>query len=49
MLRYYAMIDMTKMTVLDALASSYLEAKCDEFENERFRSTYSFLVMVVYY
>ena len=31
MLRYYAMIDMTKMTVLDALASSYLEAKCDEF------------------
>ena len=34
MLRYYAMIDMTKMTVLDALASSYLEAKCDEFENK---------------
>ena len=35
MLRYYAMIDITKMTVLDALASSYLEAKCDEFENKQ--------------
>ena len=32
LLRYYAMIDMTKMTVMDALASSYIEIKCDEYE-----------------
>ena len=27
LLRYYAMIDMTKMTVMDAFASSYIEIK----------------------
>ena len=32
LLRYYSMIDMTKMTVMDALASSYIEIKCDEFQ-----------------
>lgn len=31
-LRYYSKFDMTKMTIMDALASSYIEAKCDEFE-----------------
>ena len=31
-LRYYSKIDLTKMTIMDALASSYIEAKCDEFE-----------------
>ncbi|WP_294578131.1 vitamin B12 dependent methionine synthase [uncultured Thomasclavelia sp.] len=31
-LKYYSIIDLTKMTILDAVASSYLEAKCDEFE-----------------
>ena len=35
LLRYYAMIDMTKMTVMDALASSYIEIKCDEFEEKQ--------------
>lgn len=35
LLRYYSLIDMTKMTVFDAVASSYLEAKCDEFENNQ--------------
>lgn len=34
--KYYSHFDMTKMTVLDALASSYLEALCDEFENQHF-------------
>ena len=29
------MIDMTKMTVMDALASSYIEIKCDEFEEKQ--------------
>lgn len=33
---YYSHIDMTKATVLDAVASSYLEAKCDTFENNNF-------------
>lgn len=31
-IRYLAMINLTKMTIMDALASSYLEIKCDEFE-----------------
>lgn len=31
-LRYYSKINLTKMTVMDALASSYIEVKCDEFE-----------------
>lgn len=35
LLRYYSHVDMAKMTVFDALASSYLEAKCDEFENKQ--------------
>lgn len=35
LLRYYSMIDMTKMTVMDALASSYIEIKCDEFEEKQ--------------
>lgn len=30
--KYYSHIDMTKMTIFDAIASSYLEAKCDEYE-----------------
>lgn len=34
-LRYLAMINLTKMTIMDALASSYLEFKCDEFENNQ--------------
>ena len=28
-LRYYSKINLTKMTVMDALASSYIEIKCD--------------------
>lgn len=41
---YYSHIDMTKATVLDAVASSYLETKCDEYENEQFigKRTYRF-------
>ena len=31
-LRYYSKINLTKMTVMDALASSYIEIKCDEYE-----------------
>ncbi|WP_296877786.1 vitamin B12 dependent methionine synthase [Thomasclavelia sp.] len=31
-LRYYSLIDMTKMTIMDALSSAYLEFKADEFE-----------------
>ena len=31
-LRYYSKINLTKMTIMDALASSYIEIKCDEFE-----------------
>ena len=31
-LRYYSKINLTKMTVMDALASSYIEIKCDECE-----------------
>lgn len=31
-LRYYSKIDMTKMTILDAVASSYIEHVCDNFE-----------------
>lgn len=31
--KYYSHIDMTKMTIFDAIASSYLEAKCDEYED----------------
>ena len=33
-LKYYSHFDMTKLTVFDAVASSYLEEKCDEYENE---------------
>ena len=31
-LRYYSKINLTKMTVMDALASSYIEIKGDEYE-----------------
>lgn len=31
-IRYYSKFDLTKMTIMDALASSYIEVKCDEFE-----------------
>lgn len=33
-LKYYSHIDVTKMTVFDAIASSYLEIKCDEYEKK---------------
>ena len=33
-LKCYSHLDMTKMTVFDAVASSYLEEKCDEYENK---------------
>lgn len=32
--KYYSLIDMTKMTIFDAIASSYLEAKCDDYEKK---------------
>lgn len=32
---YYSHIDMTKATIFDAVASSFLEGKCDEYENEQ--------------
>ena len=35
LLRYYSMINLTKMTIMDALANSYIEIKCDEFENKQ--------------
>ena len=36
-LRYYSKINLTKMTVMDALASSYIEIKCDEYKaNQNF-------------
>lgn len=31
-IKYYSKINMTKMTILDAVGSSYLEALCDEYE-----------------
>lgn len=31
-LRYYSKFDLTKMMIMDALASSYIEVKCDEYE-----------------
>ena len=34
-LRYYSKINLTKMTVMDALASSYIEIKCDEYEAQQ--------------
>lgn len=34
-LKYYSVIDVTRMTILDALASSYLEYKADEFEKQQ--------------
>lgn len=34
-IRYYSKINLTKMTIWDALASSYIEIKCDEFEAEQ--------------
>ncbi len=33
---------MTKATVFDAVASSYLEVKCDEFEDEQLLVTRTF-------
>lgn len=33
-LKYLAKIDMTKMTIMDAVASSYLEAICDDYEQK---------------
>lgn len=33
-LKYLSKVDMTKMTVLDAAASSYIEYVCDEFEEK---------------
>lgn len=35
LIRYYSKINLTKMTIMDALANSYLEAKCDEFEEKQ--------------
>lgn len=34
--KYYSHVDMTRMTVFDALASSYLEALCDDYEKKHF-------------
>lgn len=33
-LKYYSRIDMTRATVMDAAASAYLEAFCDEYEEK---------------
>lgn len=32
---YYSHIDMTKATIFDAVASSFLEVQCNEYENEQ--------------
>ena len=32
---YYSHIDMTKATIFDAVASSFLEVKCNEYEDEQ--------------
>ena len=42
-LRYYSKINLTKMTIMDALASSYIEIKCDEFEAKQNFSARTFL------
>ena len=41
-LKYYSHVNMTKMTVFDAMASSYLEAMCDDFEKKHFHGKRSF-------
>ena len=40
--KYYSHIDMTRMTVFDALASSYLEALCDDYEHYHFPQNRTF-------
>lgn len=43
-LKYYSHIHLTKMVIFDAVASSYLEECCDEYENEHIigKRTYRF-------
>ena len=41
-LKYFSHFDMTKMSVFDAVASSYLEEKCDDYENEHIKGQRTF-------
>lgn len=43
-IKYYQAFDLTKMCILDSIASAYIEEACDTFENEHFETnrTYRF-------